>query len=65
MSPNTGQIIPMEDLRLLRETDTVAAAEYTVEISGPPEEVRRVSQAVKEANRRRNKAARKARKASR
>lgn len=64
MDPNTGRIFPSLDAARL------AGIEEPVEISGTPEQVERISSAVrslhnKEKKRAKNKAARAARKASR
>lgn len=73
MNPNTGEIITATNLEYLRRTDPVLAAQFTVELDGPAEDVEKVAEAVRasydakkrEANRRRNKAARKARRSAR
>lgn len=67
MDPNTGRIFPSLDAALL------AGVEAPVEITGTPEQVKRISQAVgrvytaeqRAKKRAKNKAARAARKASR
>jgi hypothetical protein len=61
VNPDTGRVYPSVEVG-------VAAGEKRedlVEIAGSLAQVRRISEAVKDANRRRNKAARKARKKNR
>ena len=73
MNPNTGEIISLGKLEALRETDPDEAAKFSVELSGPAEDVEKIGHAVRaaydaekrRANRAKNKAARKARRATR
>lgn len=71
MDPNSGRLISDTDLSLLRVTDPAEAAKFTVHLEGLAEDVEKVAAAVqrdakkREANRRKNKAARAARQAAR
>lgn len=65
MNPDTGQIMPLSELAALRLAAPEEAAKFTVELQGPEEAIQAISAAVKEANRRKNKAARKARRTPR
>lgn len=66
MDPSSGRVIALDDLEQLRRTDPTEAAKFSVELTGAVEDIERISRAVKrEANRRKNKAARKARRVSR
>lgn len=71
MDPNSGRLISSTDLADLRLADPAEAAKFTVQLDGPAEEVEKIAAAVqrdakkREANRRKNKAARAARKAGR
>jgi hypothetical protein len=71
MDPNSGRTISDVDLTKLRAVDPEAAARFTVKVEGPAEDVEKIGAAVgrdarrREANRRRNKAARAARRAGR
>jgi hypothetical protein len=71
MNPNTGEIISAQRLALLRETDPGRAAGFTVELSGPAEDIEKIASAVRQVSaaekakrRAKNKAARKARRAT-
>lgn len=72
MNPHTGQVLELHELNNLRLTNPAEAAKFTVTLDGPPEDVDRIAGAVRDhysrdrsANRRRNKAARKARRQAR
>ena len=73
MDPNTGRIISGTDLSALRVNDPAEAAKFTVQLDGPAEDIEKIAGAVRsahaartrEANRRKNKAARRARRAAR
>lgn len=73
MNPNTGELITARNLAILRETDPERAAGFTVQLDGPAEDIANIAEAVrahvdaaeKAKRRAKNRAARKARKASR
>lgn len=71
MDPNSGRIISEFDLARLRVTDPAEAAKFSVRLEGTQEEVEQIAAAVqrdakrREQNRRKNKAARKARRTQR
>jgi hypothetical protein len=66
MNPNTGEILPLTDIQALPPEERV---KFSVELTGPEDEVRqigaRVTEAIKAERRAKNKAARKARRANR
>jgi len=71
MDPNSGRIISDTDLEDLRKIDPEAAAKFSVRLDGAVEDVEKIALAVqrdarrRETNRRKNKAARAARRATR
>ena len=71
MDPNSGRILGLADLKILQEKDPEEAAKFSVRLEGTQEEIEQIASAVqrdlarREANRRKNKAARKARRATR
>jgi hypothetical protein len=71
MDPNSGRLISEADLTYLRAVDPDEAAKFSVHLTGPAEEVEKIAAAVqrdakkREDNRRKNKAARAARRAGR
>lgn len=66
MDPNSGRILPLSDVALLPPEER---AKFTVELTGPEDEIQqigaRVTAAIKAERRAKNKAAKKARKAHR
>lgn len=66
MDPNSGRIISGVDLNTLKRTDPDEAAKFSVLLEGKQEEIEKIAAAVqREANRRKNKAARQARRTQR
>lgn len=65
MDPNSGRVISDEELTVLKEYDPKEAAKYSVRLEGSESDIQMISKAVKDARRKKNKAAKKARKRNR
>lgn len=65
MDPNSGRVISNEELEVLKKKVPEAAIDYSLGLEGSESDVQMVSKAVKDARRRKNKAARKSRQRNR